>query len=172
MSNERQSAGIESGRVWKYGDGVDTDLLAPGIYMKGPIETLATHCLEAIDPPFASQVKPGDIVVAGHNFGIGSSREQAAEVLRILGVTAVVARSFGGIFYRNAFNLGLYALVSDDIDRVEKGHRLALDPLAGRMINLTSGETLACERVPQHLAAIVSAGGLIPHLEEKLRKRP
>jgi 3-isopropylmalate/(R)-2-methylmalate dehydratase small subunit len=172
MSNERQSAGIESGRVWKYGDGVDTDLLAPGIYMKGPIETLATHCLEAIDPAFASQVKPGDIVVAGHNFGIGSSREQAAEVLRILGVTAVVARSFGGIFYRNAFNLGLYALVSDDIDRVEKGHRLALDPLAGRMINLTSGETLACERVPQHLAAIVSAGGLIPHLEEKLRKRP
>ncbi|TQV76169.1 3-isopropylmalate dehydratase [Denitrobaculum tricleocarpae] len=164
------SSELTAGGVWKYGDGVDTDLLAPGIYMKGSMEELASHCLEAIDPSFARQVKSGDIVVAGKNFGIGSSREQAAQVLRMLGVTAVIARSFGGIFYRNAFNLGLYALVSDDVDRIEKDHRISVDPLAGRILNETTGETLTCEKVPEHLAAIVSAGGLIPHLEKTLRK--
>ena len=161
---------LKTGRVWKYGDGVDTDLLAPGIYMKGSMEDLAGHCLEAIDPVFADEVKSGDVIVAGKNFGIGSSREQAAEVLRMLGVTAVIARSFGGIFYRNAYNLGLYALVSNDVDRIEKDHEIALDPLTGRITNETTDETLTCEQVPQHLAAIVSAGGLIPHLEGKLRK--
>lgn len=159
-----------AGRVWKYGDGVDTDLLAPGAYMKGSMEDLAGHCLEAIDPAFANQVKNGDVLVAGKNFGIGSSREQAAQVLRMLGVTTVIARSFGGIFYRNAFNLGLYALVSDDIDRIEKDHCISIDPLAGRIVNESTGETLACEKIPEHLAAIVSAGGLIPHLEKTLRK--
>lgn len=159
------------GRVFKYGDGVDTDLLAPGLYMKGPVEDLARHCLEAIDPGFAGDVRPGDVVVAGKNFGIGSSREQAAQALRILGVAAVVAESFGGIFYRNAFNLGLYALVSPDTGRIEKGQELEIDPLSGRIGNLTSGETLTCEKVPEHLVAIVSAGGLIPHLEQTLRKR-
>lgn len=163
------SQAIAAGRVWKYGDGVDTDLLAPGIYMKGSLEELAGHCLEAIDPAFAGTVKKGDILVAGKNFGIGSSREQAAQVLRMLGVTAVVARSFGGIFYRNAYNLGLYALVSEDVDRIEKDQEISIDPLAGQIVNITSGETLTCERVPEHLAAIVSAGGLIPHLEERLR---
>ncbi|WP_282604398.1 3-isopropylmalate dehydratase [Pelagibius sp. Alg239-R121] len=161
---------LAAGRVWKYGDGVDTDLLAPGTYMKSSMEDLASHCLEAIDPAFAGQVKNGDILVAGKNFGIGSSREQAAEVLRMLGVTAVIAKSFGGIFYRNAFNLGLYALVSNDVDRIEKDHKVAIDPLTGRIINETTGDRLACEQVPEHLAAIVTAGGLIPHLEEKLRK--
>ncbi len=165
MSND-----LTAGSVWKYGDGVDTDLLAPGAYMKGAMEGLASHCLEAIDPGFASQVKSGDVVVAGKNFGIGSSREQAAEVLRMLGVTAVIARSFGGIFYRNAFNLGLYALVSEDVEHIEKDHRISIDPLAGRIVNETTGETLACEKVPEHLAAIVAAGGLIPHLEKTLRK--
>ncbi len=163
---------LEAGRVWKYGDGVDTDLLAPGIYMKGSLEELAGHCLEAIDPSFAGTVREGDILVAGKNFGIGSSREQAAQVLRMLGVTAVIARSFGGIFYRNAYNLGLYALVSGDVDRIEKDQDISIDPLAGQITNMTTGEKLTCEQVPEHLAAIVSAGGLIPHLEEKLRKTP
>lgn len=166
------SSELTAGRIWKYGDGVDTDLLAPGAYMKGSMEELASHCLEAIDPAFAGEVKSGDILVAGRNFGIGSSREQAAQVLRMLGVTALIAQSFGGIFYRNAFNLGLYALVSDDVERIEKDHRISVDPLAGRIVNETTGETLACEKVPAHLAAIVSAGGLIPHLEKTLRKTP
>ena len=156
------------GRVWKFGDGVDTDVLAPGVYMKGPVEELARHCLEALDPAFAGGVAPGDFVVAGRNFGIGSSREQAAQVLRLLGVEAVIARSFGGIFYRNAYNLGLYALVSEDVGGIAAGHELEVDPAAGRMINRTTGETLACETIPAHLRGIVAAGGLVPYLEAKL----
>lgn len=159
-----------SGTVWKYGDNVDTDLLAPGAYMKGPIEDLAAHCLEAIDLEFAPKVQPGDIVVAGRNFGIGSSREQAAEVLVRLGVKAVIAKSFGGIFYRNAFNLGLLALVADAEGAVEAGHVLELDPASGEIKNLTTGAVIEAEPVPEHLRSIVAAGGLVPYLEKKLEK--
>jgi len=158
-----------SGRAWTYGDNVDTDLLAPGAYMKGSVEELASHCLEAIDPDFAKQVSPGDVVVAGRNFGMGSSREQAAQALRILGVQAVVARSFGGIFYRNAFNLGLLALVSEETERVGLGDSLKIDAAAGLIVNETNGEEIACEPVPPHLLSIVRAGGLIPYLEERFK---
>lgn len=158
-----------SGRAWVYGDNVDTDLLAPGAYMKGPVETMATHCLEAIDPDFAKTAKAGDIVVGGKNFGMGSSREQAAQVLGILGIRAVVAKSFGGIFYRNAFNLGLFALVCPDADRIAKGDLLTLDPAAGRIENLTQGSVIATELVPDHLLNIVGAGGLVPYLEKKIK---
>ncbi len=157
-----------SGRVWRFGDNIDTDLLAPGAYMKGPVEELARHCLEAVDPGFAGQVSAGDFVVGGNNFGNGSSREQAAQVLRLLGVEAIIARSFGGIFYRNTYNLGLYALISVDVDRIETGHRLEVDPAAGRIVNRSTGETLRCETIPAHLRAIVAAGGLVPYLEAKL----
>ncbi|MBO6561995.1 MAG: 3-isopropylmalate dehydratase small subunit [Nisaea sp.] len=158
-------------RVWKCGDNVDTDLLAPGAYMKGPIEDLAAHCLEAIDLDFAKQVRPGDVIVAGRNFGIGSSREQAAEVLVRLGVKAVIAKSFGGIFYRNAFNLGLLALVADAETEVEAGHELELDPASGTITNMSTGAQIAAEPVPEHLRRIVAAGGLVPYLEQRLEKR-
>lgn len=159
-----------SGRAWKYGDNVDTDLLAPGVYMKGPVEELAKHCLEAIDIEFAPNVQTGDVIVAGRNFGIGSSREQAAEVLVLLGVKAVIAKSFGGIFYRNAFNLGLLALVADAEADIEAGHILDLDPASGTITNLTTGAQIAAEPVPEHLRRIVAAGGLVPYLEQKLEK--
>lgn len=158
-------------KVWKYGDNVDTDLLAPGAYMKGPVEELAKHCLEAIDLDFAPKVRPGDVIVAGRNFGIGSSREQAAEVLVRLGVKAVIAKSFGGIFYRNAFNLGLLALVSDAEDAVEAGQELELDPASGTITNKSTGATLSAEPVPEHLRRIVAAGGLVPYLEQTLEKK-
>ncbi len=158
-----------SGCAWTYGDNIDTDLLAPGAYMKGPVEELAAHCLEAIDPDFAKQVSPGDVVVAGRNFGMGSSREQAAQALRILGVKAVVAQSFGGIFYRNAFNLGLLALVCGDIDKFSRGDRLEIDAAGGLIINRTNGAEIACEPVPPHLLSIVRSGGLIPYLEERFK---
>ena len=157
-----------SGKAWTYGDNVDTDLLAPGAYMKGPVEELAAHCLEAIDPAFAGQVVDGDVVVAGRNFGMGSSREQAAQALRLLGVRAVLAKSFGGIFYRNAFNLGLLALVFDEADRIGLGDTVLVDAAAGKVTNQTTGEELRCEPVPPHLLAIVSAGGLIPYLEQRM----
>jgi 3-isopropylmalate/(R)-2-methylmalate dehydratase small subunit len=157
-----------SGTVWKFGDNVDTDVLAPGAFMKGPVEELARHCLESVDPHFAAGVQAGDFVVAGRNFGVGSSREQAAQVLKLLGVAAVIAPSFAGIFYRNACNLGLAALLSTSIERIDSGHRLAVDVHAGVIDNLTTGEQLACEPLPEHLAAIVQAGGLIPYLQNKL----
>ncbi|MEP2285451.1 MAG: 3-isopropylmalate dehydratase small subunit [Nitratireductor sp.] len=159
-----------TGKAWKYGDNVDTDLLAPGVYMKGPVAELAKHCLEAIDLEFASNVRPGDVIVAGRNFGIGSSREQAAEVLVLLGVKAVIAKRFGGIFYRNAFNLGLLALVADAEADVEAGHELDLDPASGTITNITTGAQIAAEPVPEHLRRIVAAGGLVPYLEQKLEK--
>jgi 3-isopropylmalate/(R)-2-methylmalate dehydratase small subunit len=162
---------MSGGRAWVFGDDVDTDALAPGRYMKGSLEALAGHCLEALDPDFAAAVAAGDIVVAGRNFGIGSSREQAAQALRHLGVSAVLARSFGGIFYRNAFNNGLPVLVCGEVDRLNPGDRLRLDAAAGRVDNLTTGEVLACEPVPPHLLALVEAGGLVAHLEGRLARQ-
>ncbi len=156
-----------TGRAWVFGDDVDTDRLAPGLYMKGPIEVLASHCLEALDPAFAADVRPGDVLVAGHNFGLGSSREQAAEVLRHLGVIAVVASSFAGIFYRNALNLGLLALVSAAAPRIQPGQRLAVDAEAAAIV-LEGGEVLDCEPIPPHLLAMVRDGGLVPHLAKRL----
>lgn len=160
-----------NGRVWKFGDGINTDVLAPGIYIKEPIETLASHCLENVDPEFAGGVRSGDMVVGGENFGMGSSREQAAEVLKVLGVAAVVAPSFGGIFYRNAFNLGLPAIVCADADRISAGDELAIDYEAGKIENRTTGETLNADAVPPHLMSIVSAGGLVPYLETTFSKQ-
>jgi 3-isopropylmalate/(R)-2-methylmalate dehydratase small subunit len=155
------------GRAFVYGDNIDTDVLAPGLYMKGSVEALAEHCLEAVDAAFAATVRPGDFVVGGRNFGMGSSREQAAQVLRIKGVRAVIASSFAGIFYRNAFNLGLPALVSPDVARIRTGDRLCVDMEHGVILNHDTGETLACEKVPAHLRAIVAAGGLIGWLEAR-----
>ena len=161
-----------TGRAWVFGDELDTDLLAPGAYMKGPIETLAGHVLEAVDPGFATAVQPGDILVAGRNFGIGSSREQAAEALKVLGLAAVVARSFGGIFYRNAFNLGLPAIECDGVAAISTGDRLTLDAAGGRIRNETTGEVLTCLPVPAHLMRLVQVGGLLNHLAAQQEKSP
>ena len=158
-----------AGQAWVFGDNIDTDVLAPGRYMKGPVEAAAAHCLESVDPEFAGQVAPGDLVVAGANFGLGSSREQAAQVLRILGVSAVIAKSFGGIFHRNAFNLGLLAVQCGETGRISAGDRLSLDAEAGELRNLSSGDTYACEPVPAHLLALIADGGLIPQLERRFK---
>jgi 3-isopropylmalate/(R)-2-methylmalate dehydratase small subunit len=162
---------IVVGKAWIFGDDIDTDLLAPGQFMKLGIEEIARHCLEAVDPAFASGVRPGDVVVGGRNFGAGSSREQAPQALKVLGVAAVIAPSFAGIFYRNALNLGLPALISPDAGRILAGDEIAFDAEAGRIENRTRGETLACEPIPGHLMDMVRAGGLLAHLEQRL-KRP
>ena len=160
-----------TGRAWVFGDDIDTDVLAPGRYMKGPVEDAAPHCLESVDPDFAGNVAPGDFVVAGGNFGLGSSREQAAQVLRILGVAAVIARSFGGIFYRNAFNLGLMAVQCRETGRISAEDRLSLDAEAGTLRNLNTGESYDCEPVPAHLLTLIADGGLIPHLERRFKSQ-
>lgn len=155
-------------RAWVFGDDIDTDALAPGKYMKFGIEEIAHHALESVDPTFAREVKPGDVVVAGRNFGAGSSREQAPQALKVLGVDAVIAKSFAGIFYRNALNLGLTALACPDAGRIRAGDEIRFDPEAGRIENLTTGETLACESIPGHLMQMVRDGGLLAHLEKRL----
>jgi len=155
-------------RAFVFGDNVDTDQLAPGIYIKHPIEEISRHCLEGLAPDFASTVATGDIIVAGRNFGMGSSREQAAEALRHLGIRVIIAKSFGGIFYRNAINYGLAPLVCRDVSRIKDGDGLHIDAATGEVINVTRDETYKVEPMPQHLLQIVDAGGLIPYLENRL----
>ncbi len=155
----------DSGRAFVFGDQIDTDVLAPGHLMKLDPDTLASHCLEAVDPSFASTVEPGDFVVAGLNFGLGSSREQAAVSLKRLGVRAVIARSFARIFWRNAINLGLPAVTLPEADQIAAGDRLNLDLEAGRLTNQTQGRTYAFAPFPDHLTAMMRDGGLIAHLK-------
>lgn len=153
-----------SGRIFLFGDNIDTDQLAPGQYMKGGIESLARHCLELARPDFADSVKRGDLVAAGRNFGAGSSREQAAEALKYLGVAAVVARSFAGIFYRNAINLGLPVMVGD-IDGIADGDRATLQ-IESATLQLDD-RAIALEPLPDNLLAILRDGGLVPHLKRR-----
>jgi 3-isopropylmalate/(R)-2-methylmalate dehydratase small subunit len=160
-----------AGRAWTFGDNIDTDVLAPGAYMKLPVEQAAKHCLEAVDPQFAQQVRPGDIVVAGANFGLGSSREQAAQALKVLGVGAVLARGFARIFYRNAINLGLPALFFPEAGEITAQDRLEIDLLQGEVRNLTTQKTYRVEPVPQHLLQLLQDGGLMPHLLKKLGRQ-
>jgi 3-isopropylmalate/(R)-2-methylmalate dehydratase small subunit len=158
-------------KAWVFGDNVDTDVIAPGRYMKFGIEEIARHCLEALDPEFSGKIRPGDAVVAGRNFGAGSSREQAPEALRHLGVAVLIAESFAGLFYRNAINLGLPAVVCADAKRIRPGDDLEVDFEGGAIRNRTTGARLACEPVPPFLVTLVRDGGLLPHLEKKLARK-
>jgi 3-isopropylmalate/(R)-2-methylmalate dehydratase small subunit len=156
-------------RAWVFGDSVDTDVITPGRYMKFGIEEIAKHCLEAVSPGFASQVKPGDVVVAGRNFGAGSSREQAPAALKQLGVAAVIAESFAGIFFRNSLNLGLPALVCKEAKSIRDGDSLTID--YDKSVILNRGKQLAFEPIPPHLMQMVRDGGLLAHLEKRLKCR-
>ncbi len=153
-------------RVWKFGSDIDTDALAPGAYMKLGIEGIAPHCLEAVRPAFAAQVRPGDVIAAGPGFGIGSSREQAAGVLRHLGVAAVIAPSYSGLFFRNAFNLGLLLLTCPQAGRLAEGDAVSID-LERLAVVTASGQRLPCEPVPDFLLDMVRAGGLFQLLQQR-----
>ena len=156
-------------RAWRLGDNVDTDVIAPGKYMKLGIEEIARHCLESVLPSFSREVKPGDFIVAGRNFGAGSSREQAPAALRQLGVAALVAESFAGLFYRNALNLGLPALVCPQAGRIHDGEELKIDYDEARIV--TPSAALDFEPIPPHLLDMVRDGGLLPHLEKRMKWR-
>jgi 3-isopropylmalate/(R)-2-methylmalate dehydratase small subunit len=157
-------------RAWVLGDNVDTDVITPGKYMKFGIEDISKHCLEPVLPEFSKQVKPGDIVVAGRNFGAGSSREQAPAALKHLGVAALVAESFAGLFYRNSLNLGLPALVCAEAKQILDGEELRVD-FAKAMLVTKAGKTYAFEPIPPHLLEMVRDGGLLAHLEKRLKCR-
>ena len=156
-------------RVWRLPADVDTDQLAPGGTMKFGLDVTARHCLEAVRPEFAREVRCGDVIVAGPHFGIGSSREQAASVLVHLGVAAVIAPSFGGLYFRNAFNVGLLLLTCPQARRIDDGETITFDARAGR-IERSNGDALACEPIPGFLLDMVEAGGLLPQLKKRLEK--
>jgi len=158
------------GNVWRFGDEINSDLLAPGLYLKAANEIMATHCLESVDPTFAKSVQPGDIMVAGHNFGVGSAREQAALSLRLLKVGAVLADSFARIFYRNALNFGVPCLFFPHYKDISAGDRLSVDAVSGKVENLTSGKSYAVDPIPAHLMEMITDGGLMPHLKRRLEK--
>jgi 3-isopropylmalate/(R)-2-methylmalate dehydratase small subunit len=160
-----------TGRAWVFGDDVNTDVLAPGLYFKSPMNEMARHCLEAIDPRFALEVRPGDIVVAGARFGIGSAREQAAMALRHLGVGAVLAVTFGRIFYRNALNFGLPALFFPAAGEIRAGDTVEIEPVTGHVVNRSTGRDYRVNGIPAHLMDMVSAGGLMPYLKQHLAAR-
>lgn len=158
-------------RVWKLGADIDTDALAPGIYMKLSIDGIAQHCLETVRPEFAAAVRPGDVIAAGANFGIGSSREQAAAALVRLGVRAVIAPSFSGLFFRNGFNLGLLLLTTPDADKLHEAETVELD-LQSLTLTSAAGELLPCEPIPQFLLDMVAAGGLMNQLRKQSGRFP
>ena len=158
-------------RVWKLGADIDTDVLAPGHAMKHGIDKIATYCLESVRPEFASQVRPGDVIVAGANFGIGSSREQAASVLVKLGVAAVIAPSFSGLYFRNAFNVGLLLLTCPEAALLQEGEQVVLDTNKLVVISGT-GKLLACDPIPEFLLAMVRSGGLMNQLRIRYGKEP
>jgi 3-isopropylmalate/(R)-2-methylmalate dehydratase small subunit len=161
--------GLTEHRIWHLGADIDTDVLAPGHAMKYGIEVIAKHCLESVLPQFASEVRKGDVIVAGPNFGIGSSREQAAQVLVQLGVAAVIAPSYSGLYFRNAFNVGLLLLTCPQAELLRKQELLTLS-FKGLQVVLPDKSTLDCEPIPDFLLQMVQAGGLLPSLKQRLQK--
>jgi 3-isopropylmalate/(R)-2-methylmalate dehydratase small subunit len=164
-------AALLRGRAWKYGDNVDTDAIIPARYLNvSTPEALAEHCMEDIDARFAQNVRAGDIVVAGANFGCGSSREHAPLALKGAGVSCVIASGFARIFYRNAINIGLPILeCAEAASASETGHMLEVDLEQGTVTNLDTGQTFEAEPYPPFLMGIIEAGGLIPYTRAKLR---
>jgi 3-isopropylmalate/(R)-2-methylmalate dehydratase small subunit len=158
------------GTVWTYGDNVDTDAIIPARYLNmSQAEELAQHCMEDIDATFAEAVQPGDIVVAGENFGCGSSREHAPLALKGAGVAAVVAKSFARIFYRNAINIGLPILACPEaVAATAQGDTLTIDLAQGHIHNARTGATYTTSPFPPFIMDIIEAGGLIPYTREKL----
>jgi len=160
------------GRAWKYGDNVDTDVIIPARYLNSSSgKELAAHCMEDIDAEFAGSVKPGDIIVAGENFGCGSSREHAAIAIKQSGVACVVATSFARIFYRNAINIGLPILESGDASKeIKKGDELEIRIDSGSITNLRSGNIHKAVAYPKFMLEIINSGGLVFYIKKKLTK--
>ena len=161
------------GIVHKYGDNIDTDVIIPARYLNSPApEDLAQHCMEDCDREFVRRVKPGDFIVAGENFGCGSSREHAPISIKASGIQAVVAKSFARIFYRNAINVGLAILECPEaVDAIADGAHVSVDTEAGAIENLDTGATFTAEPFPPFIAEIIEAGGLVERTRAKLAAR-
>lgn len=155
------------GKAFKFGDNISTDHIAPGrlFHLRSNLPEFSKHVLEDADPNFASSMKKGDFVVAGSNFGLGSSREHAPQIIKIAGVGAVIAKSFARIFYRNAINIGLLA-IECDTDSIDAGDELDLDIENGVIKNLTNGTITKIEPLPPVMIKLLNDGGLVEHIKK------
>jgi 3-isopropylmalate/(R)-2-methylmalate dehydratase small subunit len=164
------AATLFRGTAWKVGDHIDTDVIIPARYLvTADAKALAPHCFEDLDPTLASKIRPGDILVAGENFGQGSSREHAPIAIKGLGIACIVARSYARIFYRNAFNIGLPLLECADVHAAtETGDQLVVDNATGRIANETRGTAHTAAPLPEFMRRLVDAGGIIEYVRQKV----
>lgn len=155
------------GKAWKFGDDISTDHIAPGRYfhLRSNLPELAKHVLEDADTEFASKMSPGDFVVGGRNFGLGSSREHAPTIIKLAGVSAVLAKSFARIFFRNSINVGLPVLICDT-DKIKAGDELEIDLESGKIVDITNGVALDFKPLPSSMIKILNDGGLVAHLQK------
>lgn len=161
------------GRVWKFGDDVDTDQILPSVYLSiSDPQELSKHCMEGIEPGFAGKIAKGDVIVAGKNFGCGSSREHAPIALKTCGVSAIIAESFARIFFRNAINIGLPVLESPQAAReIQAGHEVNINVQEGLITDLATGRVYKATTYPLVVASIISAGGLVEYVRRELANR-
>jgi 3-isopropylmalate/(R)-2-methylmalate dehydratase small subunit len=159
---------ILRGKAHKFGDSISTDHIIPGRYasLRSNLPELAKHVLEDADPAFVKKVKPGDFVVGGSNFGLGSSREHAPLVIKMAGVSAILAKSAARIFFRNAINLGLPVLICNT-DEIDDGDELEIDLAGGTVRDRTNGSVLTFGRIPEVMLRILNEGGLIPYIQTR-----
>jgi len=158
---------VLKGKAHKFGDNISTDHIIPGRYahLRSNLEELAKHVLEDADPNFVSKVKPGDFVVGGSNFGLGSSREHAPLVIKMAGVRVILAKSVARIFFRNAINLGLPVLICDT-DKINDGDELEVNLAEGTVRDRTNGSVLTFGKIPEVMLRILNEGGLIPYIQK------
>ena len=158
------------GKVFKYGDNVDTDVIIPARYLNiADVKELSTHCMEDIDKYFVKNVNEGDVIVAGNNFGCGSSREHAPIVIKTNKVKCVIAKSFARIFYRNAINIGLPIIECDKVNEIDANDELTVDFAKGIVKNITKGNEYKINPFPEFIEKIISAGGLMVYAKETVR---
>lgn len=160
-----------NGKAFVFGDNIDTDLIIAARYLNtsNPVE-LAKHAMEDADPEFVNKISKGDIIVAGENFGCGSSREHAPVAIKYAGISAVVAKSFARIFYRNAFNTGLVILEVKEADKISEGDELKIDLAAGTVQNITKNETYVFNAIPPFMMELLNAGGLMEYAAEEIKR--
>jgi 3-isopropylmalate/(R)-2-methylmalate dehydratase small subunit len=158
------------GRAFKFGDNISTDHIAPGrlFHLRSDLQEFAKHVLEDADENFAKEMKKGDFVVAGNNFGLGSSREHAPQIIKIAGVEAVIAKSFARIFYRNAINIGLPIIECPEAAvAIKVGDEVKVDFDSGLITNVTTGETFRGQAFPEFMQKLIACGGLVNYINEK-----
>ena len=157
-------------KVWKFGDNIDTDVIIAARYLNTSDEKfLASHVMEDIDPNFVKKISVGDVIVAGENFGCGSSREHAPIAIKSAGICAVIAKSFARIFYRNSFNMGLLILECNETDEINEGDELKIDVNQGTISNLTQNKTYKFQPIPPFMQELIKSGGLIEYAKTKIK---